>query len=197
MSPSLLVLLHSMIHWAEGRNTSAVTVKSGPPFHNANFVKLVQYRAAWCIMGMLLWAQVAHSLILHRGIWMQIGPHIARKILAHTNHQHLQAHPHCVIVRMHSASKWTEVGTAEQCSNTSRKTKISCSRGAKCYCVGTSWTLALTLCSKLWENFFKYTAEIGHYYPAFLFIQALNSKRVGWEAVNQTPTALKCPFNKL
>lgn len=49
-----LLLLHCMMNCAEARETLTVTVRSGPPFHNANFVKLVLYRAAWCIMGMLL-----------------------------------------------------------------------------------------------------------------------------------------------
>lgn len=101
-----------MINCAEGGETLTVTVRGGPPFDNANFVKLVLYQLAWCIMGMLLSAQVAHSLILHRGIRMQIEPYIARKILGHTNQEHLQAHAHCVVLRMHSASKWTEHVTA-------------------------------------------------------------------------------------
>lgn len=77
-------LLHCMINCAEGE-TLTVTVRGGLPFHNANSVKLLLYRAAWCTMGMLLSAQVAHSLILHRHIRMQIEPYIARKILGHTS----------------------------------------------------------------------------------------------------------------
>lgn len=43
-----------------------------PPFHNANFAKLLLYQMAWCITGMLLSAQVAHSMNLHSGISLQI-----------------------------------------------------------------------------------------------------------------------------
>lgn len=77
-----------MTNCVEARKTLTVTVRSGPPFHNANFVKLLLYRVAWCIMGMLLSAQVAHSLNLHSGIRLQIEQHIARKILGHTNQEH-------------------------------------------------------------------------------------------------------------
>lgn len=78
-------LLHSMINCTEAGETLTVTLRSGPPFHTANFVKLVQYWAAWCITGMLLSAQVAHFLILHRDIGTQIVPYIARKTLRHTS----------------------------------------------------------------------------------------------------------------
>lgn len=52
-------------------------MRRGPPFHSANFAKLLLYREAWCIMGMLLSAQVAHSMNLHSGISLQIEPHRA------------------------------------------------------------------------------------------------------------------------
>lgn len=50
-------------------------MRRGHPFYNANFAKLLLYREAWCIMGMLLSAQVAHSMNLHSGISLQIEPH--------------------------------------------------------------------------------------------------------------------------
>lgn len=69
--------LQCVANCLEARGTLGVAVKRGPPFHNANFAKLLLYREAWCIMGMLLSAQVAHSMNLHSGISLQTEPHRA------------------------------------------------------------------------------------------------------------------------
>lgn len=77
LSTSDYAWLQCVANCVEARETLGVTVRRGPPFHNANFAKLLLYREAWCIMGMLLSAQVAHSMNLHSGISLQTEPHRA------------------------------------------------------------------------------------------------------------------------
>lgn len=77
LSTSDYAWLQRVANCVEARGTLGVTVRRAPPFHNANFAKLLLYREAWCIMGMLLSAQVAHSMNLHSGISLQIEPHRA------------------------------------------------------------------------------------------------------------------------
>lgn len=77
LSTSDYAWLQCVANCVEARETLGVTVRRGPPFHNANFAKLLLYREAWCIMGMLLSAQVAHSMNLHSGISLQTEAHRA------------------------------------------------------------------------------------------------------------------------
>lgn len=140
-------------------------------------------------MGMLLSAQVAHSLILHRGIRMQIEPYIARKILGHTNQELKQAHVRHVVLRMHSASKWTEHATAVWQKKTLQGAEyLICSlikARNKCKESFTYINATNTSCILSKEVFILFAlshdctpcllhvTKIGPNYPAFLFLQHL------------------------
>lgn len=83
-----------------------------PFISQCQFCKAGTVQSCMVHHGNVIMSSGSPLLDFAQSIWMQIEPYIARKILAHTNQEQWQAHAHCVVLKMHSDSKWSKHTTA-------------------------------------------------------------------------------------